>query len=173
MVNNPIYDGPVYESVQLQFDTLRSLTTTTQDTSTTTSPESTANSPLIPDELTQQSQRVRSKSLSSKECPSLEHLAPPANGAGRSTSVSVPATKKKGMGQNKSHLVLSLTGNDAPPNSGVVIPQSHGSMAGISWERDENYMIMSPASAFIITDSLNGGWGDSESTPVNFEKHKE
>ena len=148
MVHNPIYDGPVYDSVQPQFrtptvDKLQAIATNSS------SPTCTHTSPPIPNNSVcyfDQSSPHPSQSFS--------HSLLGDNNSQCSTSVSVPAVramalKKNGKERNKLHLSLTLDGYSA------------GNAA--------SYMVMSPLPS--VPGSLKAGM--IELSPEDTEKYNE
>ena len=137
MVHNPIYDGPVYESVQRHFDTLTA--TVKQDlslsnTSASDSPRPGSSTPPYVGSNNNSQKMIcyldrpiqpRSSSQS------LSHPSTPDNNNPKSTSVCAQAAtgvmglKKNGKERNKLHLTLTLDGNESA-NTGIGPSHSQG-----------------------------------------------
>ena len=175
MITNPIYDGPVYETVRQQYNPLDSSNSTTPNSSPTAplnDPAHYSNDPTIH----QVEQQVRRNTLPiSPRQPVPRVMSPLAGTSFRSASISGNTTYKRPRRErNKLHLTLSLGNNRqssnpvlnggesetpvdkkspiATHNISQVIPQA--------LEEDENYTVMSPAGNRGFGSSLNGGWGD-------------
>ena len=161
MVHNPIYDGdgPVYESVQAQFETTESKpqsidATDRQYDNLRQSFSDTARYVNPPDQL----QYLYATSTSFEVNNSA--IAP----LSRFTSVSMPpatsrviALKRNSQERNKLHLMLSLDGNDSFNNSnGEVAPKPVPKTSAVaSATMEETYTVMSPAG--VPCHSLNSG----------------
>ena len=180
MVDNPIYDGPLYESVHTQFETLTKQTTSTANTSTCNSQPSTPTSSeksiryVDPPSSAHQTSKIRSKSF-------LSHPSAPegdTENIPRCTSVSVPVIKKIPKQRNKLHLTLTLTGTDS-----AVATEAHDHSAQnctskiisavnpvVLRDVDDNYAVMSPAGGH---RTLVGTDGWSELSPEDTDKYKE
>ena len=164
MVNNPIYDGdgPVYESVQTQYETNNATE---------------SNMPQSVDAIDRQYDNLQ-QSFSD----TARYVDPPGqlqylhttntafevNNSGnaplsRSASESVPpatrvmALKRNGRERNKLHLTLSLGGNNSFNNSnGEIAPKPVPKTSAIApTDMEEAYTVMSPAS--VLCRSLNSG----------------
>ena len=195
MVHNPIYDGPVYESVQPHFDTLTATVKQDLSLSNTSASNSPPRSSTPPNTgSTNNSQRMvryldqpiqlRSQSLS--------HPSTPDNNNPRSTSgmcaqtARVTGLKKNGKERNKLHLTLTLNGSESgnstsgAPQCGkdenvVLAGDLPGNQGGnkkraVVSDGDENYTVMSPIKR---KDSGNIGGGVIELSPEDTIKYKE
>ena len=181
MVHNPIYDGPVYESVQPQFETLISVTKRGASTSNTSSVDQPCSSQ--PSTPTSSEKSIRyvdpptSVQASKTRCKSfLSHPSAPegdAENLPRSTSVSVPVIRKTGKQRNKLNLTLTLTGTDSIGTTGSHNAQNSTTepISAVNpvvlRDVDENYTVMSPAGALV------GGAENSELSPEDADKYKE
>lgn len=179
MVHNPIYDGPVYESVQRQFDTLTStILQASQTSDSDTSLNQRCNSQSSTSTSSEKSVRYvdqpiqppkpRSKSFASNDHSHSSISAYDAANVPRSTSVSVPTvTKKIGKQRNKLNLTITLNGNGpSEPNAN----KTCGPISAVSpvlRDEEDNYTVMSPAGQFV------GGDKWSELTPEDTNKYKE
>ena len=177
MVHNPIYDGPVYESVQRQFDTLTSTTlraaqTSDSDTSLNQHCSSQLSTPTSSEKSVRyveqpvQPPKPRSKSFASNDHSHTSISACAAAIVPRSTSVSVPAvTKKAAKQRNKFNLTLTLNGN-VP--SDLVATQTCGPISGVNRvvlrDEEDNYTVMSP---------FDRGSKWNELSPEDTDKYKE
>ena len=198
MVHNPIYDGPVYESVQQQFETLTAATlqaAASTNTSATVdqpcnSPACTPNTSALQDKSVRyvdshvHKSQLRSKSFVSNGYPnpSAPRSSDETN-IPRSTSVSIPATKKSAKERNKLHLTLPLgdninnSGHSTGPqlqlaqfNQDAASEPKSGSKPCVNLaDMDDNYAVMSPAG--VLASSLYAGWG--EISPEDTRKYKE
>ena len=194
MVNNPIYDGPVYESVQPQFETLTTSTLQAEavvDTSanqpcnvsqsnSSTSEDKPQNTVRYVDQPINSSQ-LQSKLFHFMHISMLQQYMDRGLVPG-SSSVSVPVTrmmalKKNGKERNKLHLTLSLGGSEPrhPTANDLTsttmlrpVPMACVNPA-VLCNVDEYYTVMSPAG--VLAGSLNAGW--SELSPEDTEKYKE
>ena len=167
MITNPIYDGPVYESVRQQYNPLNSSTSTTPDSSPTAplnDPARYSNDPTI-----HQVDQVRRNTLSiSPRQPVPRVISPLAATSFRSASISGNTTYKHPRRErNKLHLTLSLGNNEISSNpvldggkTGTLDKKSPIVPQTIPLEVDENYTVMSPARNRGFGSSLNGGWGE-------------
>ena len=191
MVHNPIYDGPVYESVQPHFDTLTS--SVKQDLSLCNT-NSASNSPpgsLTPPNVgngnnSQKTVRYLDQPLQLRSQSLSQHPFTRDNNL-RSMSVCGPANarvmalKKNGKERNKFHLTLTLGGNKSMnPTSGATdekesttilagdLPGSDGKTVFTTSDGDENYTVMSPIKG---KDSANHGV--IELSPEDTDKYKE
>lgn len=149
MVHNPIYDGPVYESVQAQFE---SLTSTTQQVagisvcnSQPSTPTTTSENSVRYTDPPVQVPKIGSNSFASNTS------APVPDSVPQSTSIAIPAIKKNGEKRNKFHLTLALTGKDLDMNMEPQSSQNHNPLAiggeanhSVLTDVDEHYMVMSP-----------------------------
>ena len=177
MIHNPIYDGPVYESVQPHFDTLTAATQQALASSTTSADKSlcTTTPPALQNKAQKANRYIDQPSQ--QRCQSFSQSSPTDNNTPRSGSVSIPkarvmALKKNGRERNKLHLTLTLNGSDPSPTT--CVPKSDGSSVTLSGTimcanpavADENYMVMSP-----ITGSLNAKV--IELSPEDTAKYKE
>ena len=182
MVPNPIYSGPLYESVQPRFETLTSIMASAsgeeQCTSRASTPSSSEKSIRYVDPPSH-SLKNRSRSFVSSG-PS--HSSIPTGDAlniVRSTSVSIPATKKTGKQRNKLKLTLTLTGADSTGTTSGSRNAQISTAEQISAvnpkvvqlrDVDDNYTVMSPASG---RGALLGTAEWSELSPEDTEKYKE
>ena len=183
MVHNPIYDGPVYESVHQQFNTL--CATILQDslasdasanrpcnsqTSTPTSSEKSIRY-VDPPSSAHQASKIRSKSF-------ISHPSAPegdTENIPRCTSVSVPVIKKIPKQRNKLHLTLTLTGTDSTVATGSDDHNAQNKPVSavnpiVLRDVDDNYTVMSPAAGrctLVGTDEWSG------LSPEDTEKYKE
>ena len=184
MVHNPIYDGPVYESVHPQFESLESATKQAASTSNTfvTQP---CNSQLSTPTSSEKSLRYvdpPSSALVSKPRSKsfLCHPSDPESDTEnipRSMSISVPVIKKAGKQRNKLNLTLTLigtaadstgtTGSHNAQNSNVE-PVSSVNPAVLR-DVDDNYTVMSPAGRSALVGMAE--W--SELSPEHTDKYKE
>ena len=162
MVHNPIYDGPVYESVQQQFETL---TATTLRAARMTDSDNSVNQPCNSQPSTPTSSeksvryvdppvqlpKMRSKSFVSNDHAHASTSASDAANIPRSTSVSVPVTKKAGKQRNKLNLTLTLDGNDSTGPSAMQ-NKTCGPISAVNpvvlRDVEDNYTVMSPAGTF-------------------------
>lgn len=195
MVHNPIYDGPVYESVQPHFDTLTATVKQDLSLSNTSASNSPPRSSTPPNtgsgnnsqrmvRYLDQPIQLRSQSLS--------HPSTPDNNNPRSISTvcaqaaRVTGLKKNGKERNKLHLTLTLNGSESgnstsgAPQCGkdedVVLagnlpgnPQGGNKKRAVVSDSDENYTVMSPIKR---KDSGNIG-GVVELSPEDTIKYKE
>lgn len=195
MITNPIYSGPLYETVPQGYNQLSSSASTTPDSSPTTplngdtvhySINPTSRTDIL--DLvrqntisTQQSGRVVSplagNSYRSSSISSNSMVRPHTHKGSRSASVSGNLTfKRPHRERNKLHLTLSLSdkGNDSEQSNTIkesaLKKQEAGSVGAIAAE-DENYTIMSPAGSLAFGSSLIGGWG--ELSPELTSKYQE
>lgn len=162
MVHNPIYDGPVYESVQQQFNTLTVTTLQTSSVSDTSADHPCNCSPPSTPTPTHSEKsaryvdppaqfhisKLRSKSVIS-HCSAPSGVIDTGN-IPRSTSVSVPVIKKTPKQRNKLNLTLPLAGTESgnTNTTGCLMSTSGPILTDV----DENYTtMMSPASALIGT----------------------
>ena len=175
MVHNPIYDGPVYESVQPQFETLTKQATSTSNTSACNSQLSTPTSSeksiryVDPPSSAQQESKPRSKSFLSDPSPpegDTENIP-------RSTSVSVPVIKKQ---RNVLNLRLTLPGSDSAGTSGTHNAKSNTAeiISAVNpvvlGDVDDIYTVMSPVAGRSALASMTE-W--SELSPEDTDKYKE
>lgn len=176
MVHNPIYDGPVYESVQPQFETLTKQATSTSNTSACNSQSSTPTTSeksihyVDPPSSAQQKSKTRSKSF-------LSH-PPPREGntenIPRSTSVSVPVIKKQ---RNVLNLRLTLPGFDSSAGTTGTHNAKNSTAEPVSAvnpvvlrDVDDNYTVMSPVTGRSALACM-AEW--SELSPEDTDKYKE
>ena len=181
MVHNPIYDGPVYESVQQQFNTLTATTLQASDSSADcpcssqpSTPTSSEKSVRYVDPPTPaQVPKTRSKSFLSH--PSATESD--TKNIPRSTSVSIPVINKTGKQRNKLNLTLTLTGTDSTSAT-----RSHNAQRSIAEpisavnpivlrDVDDNYTVMSPAGHGALVGMADSEW--SELSPEDTDKYKE
>lgn len=176
MVNNPIYDGPVYESIHRQFDSLTSTTLRAaqildSDNSLNHSQASTCSekSDRYVDPPVQ-APKPRSKSFVSSDHTHSSISTCEAGNVLRSTSVSVP--KKTGKQRNILNLTLTLNRNHSAEQD--VMQTNHKTCGQISAvnpvlrvDEEDNYTVMSPAGQCI----RNAKW--SEISPEETDKYKE
>ena len=176
MVHNPIYSGPVYESVRPQLRTL------SVERSSSTSSGNPCSSPLANNNTALQDKGNCYVDPPSRSGNTLQHSAQPRsksfvhnghphsatqatgdeNNTLRSQSVSVTTTRRKSKERNKFHLTLSL-GHDG--NDTTIKKESVSCVNPIVLrEVDENYAIMSPAGTARGLLSLS---------PEDTEKYKE
>ena len=175
MVHNPIYDGPVYESVQPKFETLTKQATSTSNTSACNSQPSTPTSSeksiryVDPPSSAQQESKTRSKSF-------LSHPPPresDTENIPRSTSVSVPVIKKQ---RNVLNLRLTLPVSDSICASGSRSAQSSTAepISAVNpivlRDVDDNYTVMSPVAGHSVLIGM-AEW--SELSPEDTDKYKE
>ena len=189
MVHNPIYDGPVYESVPEQrFDSLTSVfkqDLSSSSTSACDSPD--PYSSLSPDNIlindsSHKNPRYLDRPIQPRSLTQslARNLSDHDSNATRSVSVSVPnntrlmALKKNGKERNKLHLTLTLNNQDDSDTSPASIPLSFATpgnkclnpVISSRPEVDEYYYtVMSP-----VTDSVNQV---VELSPEDTEKYKE
>ena len=191
MVHNPIYDGPVYESVQPHFDTLTASVKQDLSLSNTSASNSPPRSSSPPDTGNNNSQRmvryldrpIQPRSLS------LLHPSTPDNN--NPSAIGVPAAqttpstramglKKNGKERNKLHLTLTLDENEsANPAFGVssrkeeetmLVGDVPGNKRDVTSDGDENYAVMSPIKR---KDGGNIIGGMTELSPEDTDKYKE
>lgn len=134
MVHNPIYDGPVYESVQPHFDSLTSVTKqdlSSSNTSACNSPPPSCSTSTPPNTLGNSSQGivryldrpVHSIQPHAQRSLSLSNPSTPDNDVNQlAISTQVPtqrnmALKKNGKERNKLHLTLTLVGANEEANT--------------------------------------------------------
>ena len=173
MVNNPIYDGPVYESIHRQFD---SLTSTTLQAARVSDSENSLNQCCNSQASTSseksdryvdppvQPPKPRSKSFVSIDHTHCSISACNTAGVPRSTSISVPTiTKKTGKQRNKLNLKLALNGNHSA-ESDKTCGQISAVNPMLRGNEEDNYTVMSPARQF-------GKW--NEISPEDTDKYKE
>ena len=120
--------------------------------------------------------QTRSKALVSNGQSSPSDTACDAANIPRSTSVSIPATKRNRKERNKLHLTLSLSGTDSGHTTGIIHNHQStnatatGPIAAVLTDVDDNYSVMSPAG--VLDSSLNAGqWG--EVSPEDTRKYNE
>lgn len=181
MIHNPIYDGPVYESVHRQFEALTLSTPQAADNcdeqpynSEASTPTSSEKSVRYVDQPFQRPDNVRSKSFISKS-PLIS--SDQGTTAQRSTSVSIPCVPKKtGKERNKLHLTLTLTGidldatNEPHPQSQIQANKATNAAAAQLTDVDDNYLLMSPIG--VLSGIGNIEW--SEPSPEDStQKYKE
>lgn len=168
MVPNPIYDGPVYESVRTQFDSLTSTTLkdvgmadnsvcNSQPGSPTTVSDNSVRYVDPPVAAAVQMSKIRSNSfVTSIPLPSSARSDDPQS-APRATSISIPTTKKNGKERNKLHLTLTLTGNDLNITAEPQMDQNENNPTVVTGvanqvvkaDVDDNYTTMSPAGVLL------------------------
>lgn len=157
MVHNPIYAGPVYESVQSQFESLTSTTQqaagitdnsacNNQSSTTTTVYDSTvryADPPV-------QRSKIRSNSFVSIP-PHSSTSNSDAENVSQSTRITIPAINKNGKERNKLHLTLPYIGHNLNINAEPQPSQNHNPLSidkemnqVVLIDADENYTVMSP-----------------------------
>ena len=149
MVDNPMYDGPVYESVHTQFDTLASTKSTGDEHCNSPTCISSSSIPALQDKSTVlYVDQPRSKSFVTSY-PSVPNDESESANILRAESVSVPVTKKSGKQQNKLNLTLTLTGSDSTgsgttESKSAALPYASGPTSAINQLRDidENYAVM-------------------------------
>lgn len=173
MVNNPIYSGPVYESIQPKLDTLTA-TQQHQVSSVATQPSSNrpACSPNAEGTVRYVDQPVHASPLQSKSFVSIHSSAPSSGNAAnilQSESVSTQATKKNQKQRNKFHLTLSLGGND--PDCGTDV--TSGSSLPAKSEGQASPMACINPVVHVLSDAgmLNAGY--DEISPEDTEKYTE
>ena len=139
MVHNPIYDGPVYDSVQPHFDSLTEATMSTlSDQACNNSSHQSTTSDFLNNSLTtaryvqqsSQASNLRSKSFSFG-CTHTHPSAPPSdvtNTTSQSTSDCMQAKfKRSGEDQNELHLTLPTDLHDSDHIIGPGVPGEVGS----------------------------------------------
>ena len=190
MVHNPIYDGPVYESVQPHFDTLTatvkqdltfSNTSASNSPPRSSSPSNTGSENSSHKTVRYLDQPIQPRSLS------LSHPSTPDNSNPTSrSSVSAHATrvmglKRNGKERNKLHLTLTLDGKESA-NPAFDVPcrkeedvELAGDLPGneraVASDADENYSVMSPIKGNV--DGNIGGMIMTELSPEDTDKYKE
>ena len=184
MVQNPIYDGPVYESVHPQFETLASATKQAASISNTSIDQPCNSQPSTPTSSEKSIRYVdppssvlvskpRSKSF-------LSHPSAPESDTEnipRSTSISVPVIKKIGKQRNKLNLTLTLTGTDSTGATGSHNAQNSTAepISAVNpivlRDVDDNYTVMSPAGRGALVGTADSEW--SELSPEDTDKYKE
>ena len=173
MVTNPIYSGPVYETVPQGYNPLSSSASTTPDSSPTTPLNDNSRYNINPTSRTDILDLVRRNTLPNQ--PNGRVMSPLAGTSYRSSSLSGNTTvKHPPRERNKLHLTLSLgNSNDRDQNESEVGPSTRkngsGNVGPIS--EDENYTIMSPAVNHGFGSSINGAWG--EVSPELTSKYQE
>ena len=177
MVNNPIYDGPVYESIHRQFDSLTSTTlraaqmSDSEDSHCCNSQASTSSekSDRYVDPPVQPP-KPRSKSFASNDPAHFSTSTCAAEIVPRSTSISVPSVNKKtGKQRNKFNLTLTLNEN-AGPSDPVATQTNKMHMCGlisavnpaVLRDEEDNYTVMSPV-------DRSGKW--NELSPEDTDKY--
>ncbi len=174
MIENPIYSGPVYETVPQGYNPLCSSASTTPDSSPTTPINCNIHYTANPTSRTDIIDLVRKNTLPTQ--PNDRILSPLAGTSYRSSSLSGNSTVKRPHSErNKLHLTLSLgrSHKEADQNGtekGGAKKSGSGSGGPLS-EEDANYTVMSPAISRTFGSSLNGGWG--ETNPEVTSKYKE
>ena len=177
MVQNPIYDGPVYESVRRQFDNLSTTTERTAADEGNTLSDRPCNSKISSSNSSEKSIRYVNQpvQMASKNFRSMSFgsgspsLSSAAGSNPRSTSVSIPFTSKKtGKERNKLHLTLTLTENDLNATAESHKPVIRSTNPVALMDVDKNYMVMSPIS--VLSDSPNAVL---EWSPEDTQKYKE
>ena len=189
MIENPIYSGPVYETVPQGYNPLCSSASTTPDCSPTTplndNIHCTANptyrtTPLNdnihctanPTYRTDIIDLVCKNTLPTQ--PNDRILSPLAGTSYRSSNLSGNSTEKRPHHErNKLHFTLSLRRNKEADQNGTDKngTKKRGSGSGPLSEEDANYTVMSPAVSRTFGSSLNGGWG--KTNPEVTSKYKE
>ena len=194
MVHNPIYDGPVYESVQPHFDSLSSVTKqdlSSSNTSACNSPPPGGCTSTPPNTLQLQSNqqanvRYLDRPIQPQRSQSLSHTPTPDNNVNQLTmSMQVPAPgramalKKNGKERNKLHLTLTLEGaNDEAnikPTTSKDVVSTRPKRSEVSEDQgnaprpdgDENYSVMKPIAGSVM-NTMN-----VELTPEDTEKYRE
>ena len=192
MVHNPIYDGPLYESVlERHFDSLASVSK--HDYSSSNS--SACNSPgpynsISPDTVLQDNFHKNTRYLDRpihQRSQVLPQHSSDSNNTSQSTTASVPAImalKKNGKERNKLHLTLPLNNqNETCPNPGAsdVHPSASTAAVNVSGSKmpscmnpvmtfccnvDANYTVMSPVARSMKAEVV-------ELSPEDTEKYKE
>ena len=190
MVHNPIYDGPVYESVQQQFNTLTATTSRASnisDTSTNHPCNSQPSTPTSSEKSTRyvgppssadQLSKIRSKSFLSHPSPSVRDLESDTENIPRSASVSDPVIRKTQRQRNVLNLRLTLAGADSSSatvsrNAQISTDEPISAVDPIvvqSRDVDDNYTVMSPASG---RGALLGKPEWSELSPEDTKKYQE
>ena len=185
MRHNPIYDGPVYESIQNRFATLTS--TVEQTTGITEIDNLACNSqPCMPTtsdntmryaDPRPQTSKIQSNSFISGIPSQFSARNGNDKNVPRSSSVSIPAVKKNVKKRNKLHLTLALERNDLDitaeqqtSQDNNLYPTGGQTNCDMLTNVDEHYMVMSPAS--VLSNSMKGGW--CELSPEDIaQKYKE
>lgn len=165
MVPNPIYSGPVYETVPQGYNPLCSSASTTPDSSPTTPLNCNIHYTPSPTSRADIFDLVRQNSIPTQQ--TTERIPSPLTRTSyRSSSVSSNSTIKKPQRErNKLHLTLSL-GMD---ENGSVKEKATESLV---LSDDTNYTIMSPVnSCRKFETSLSEGW--AETSPENTSKYQE
>ncbi|XP_064407729.1 uncharacterized protein LOC135352482 isoform X1 [Halichondria panicea] len=167
MIENPIYNGPVYETVPQRYNPLCSSASTTPDSSPTTPLNDNIHCTANPTYRTGIIDLVRKNTLPTQ--PNDRILSPLAGTSYRSSNLSGNSTEKRPHHErNKLHLTLSDADQNGTDKSGT---KKRGSGSGPLSEEDANYTVMSPAVSRTFGNSLNGGWG--ETNPEVTSKYKE
>ena len=179
MVPNPIYSGPLYESVQPHFETLTSvmaLSSGEQQCSSRASTPSSSEKSVRYVDPPSHSPKNRSKSFASSGPSHSSMPISDTSNIARSTSVSIPAIKKSGKQRNKLNLTLTLTGTDLTGTTGVQNSQSSTSepISAVNpvvlMDVDDNYTVMSPVAGRSVLAGM-AEW--SELSPEDTDKYKE
>lgn len=180
MVPNPIYNGPLYESVQPHFETLVSTMASTsgeqQCNSRASTPSSSEKSVRYVDPPSHSSKN-RSRSFVSSGPSHSSMRTSDALNISRSTSVSIPAIKKTEKQRNKLNLTLTLTGTDSTGATGSHNAQDStaepisAANPVVLRDVDDNYTVMSPASRGTLVGMADHEW--SELSPEDTDKYKE
>ena len=181
MVPNPIYSGPLYESVQPRFDALTSITASTceeqQSNSRASTPSSSEKSVRYVDPPSHSPKKQSKLFLSS----GLSHSSMPASDASyiaRSTSVSIPAVKKseKQRNRNKLNLTLTLTGTGSTGTTTAHNAQisTAGPISAVNpvvlRDVDDHYTVMNPVAGHSVLAGM-AEW--NELGPEDTDKYKE
>ncbi len=172
MITNPIYSGPVYETVPQGYNPLCSSASTTPDSSPTTPLNGNIHYTANPTSRTDIIDLVRRNTLPTQ--PNDRIVSPLAGNSYRSSSLSGNLTEKHPHHErNKLHLTLSLRRNKEADQNGTEKSgtKKRESGSGPLSEEDANYTVMSPAVSRTFGSSLNGGWG--EMNPEVTSKYKE
>ena len=177
MVHNPIYDGPVYESVPEQrFDSLTSVSKqdlSLSNTSACNSPDP-CNPTSLDNILLNDSSHKNPRYLDRPIQPQSLTQSLARNPSDHDSNVSVPrlmALKKNGKERNKLHLTLTLNNQDDSDTSPARVPVATSGSKCLNpvitsrTQVDEYYTVMSP-----VTDSVNQV---VELSPEDTEKYKE
>ncbi len=174
MVPNPIYDGPLYESVHTQFDSLATQASCQPRNTHSPTCSSTSSEAALQDKAAvRYVPQPRSKSF---VCggPSLPSNESDAANIPRATSISeaLPAIRKSGKQRNKLNLTLSLAANESITSENARDARPCDPVSAINpmalTSVDENYAIMSPAGAL-----ANKSLPKNELSPEDTDKYKE
>ncbi len=155
MVPNPIYSGPLYETVPQGYNPLCSSASTTPDSSPTTPNNSSIHYTLNPTSRPDIVDLVRQNSLPTH--PNERIPSPLTRTSYRSSSISSNSTIRKPQHErNKLHLTLSLGMSEKERDKNTSVKQRVSVLSD-----DANYTVMSPVVIGRFESSLSGGWAET------------